>query len=416
MARPKPAVFISHSAKDDPVASGLLDAIFDRLTAEGFDVLLDRKRLAAGYEWQPYLHTWMAHCRASIILFSRNVFEAGAVKSNWVLKEATVLAYRQSQDARFVLVPVLLPDASAEELKKGPFEPVSMGAIQAVSGAEVGTLPEKIAAALERLKSETTPTPMEELESKIADHLEVLSDDRLDKLEDLIGADLGGWQPGVDRARRIAIQLMQISLDRLPKVMESLAGTKIQYSALKILDMIWPVWVDPDAAIRLAGVARRAGSPRAAALNATRDFVAEAYVARACRRYPSWTTVPVVNKGGEHAAGAMVKEVLVSLKQYMRPGASEEEIRRSISRDKEPVIVILRPPLPHPDILEGLRTELPLCTLFLLAGATVPEPLPAALEYVEVLRPPLEPGAEDDAIDTYNDAYRFVGRASRVRE
>jgi hypothetical protein len=70
MARPKPAVFISHSAKNDPVALGLLDAIFDRLTAEGFDVLLDRKRLAAGYEWQKYLHTWMAHCRAGIILFS----------------------------------------------------------------------------------------------------------------------------------------------------------------------------------------------------------------------------------------------------------------------------------------------------------------------------------------------------------
>jgi hypothetical protein len=208
---------------------------------------------------------------------------------------------------------------------------------------------------------------------------------------------------------------MQISLDRLPKVMESLAGTKIQDSALKILNMTWPGWVDPDAATLLAGVARREGTPRAAALNATKDFVAKAYVARACRRYPSWTTVPVVNRGGEHAAGALVKEVLVSLKQYNRPGASEEEIRRSISRDREPVFVVFRPPLPNPYILEGFRAELPLCTLFLLAGPIL-KPLPAQLEYVEILRPPLEPGAEDDAIDTYNEAYRFVGPTSGGRE
>src|SRR5450759_683056 len=147
----RPIVFISHSARQDPVALDYLKKISATLKAGGFDVLVDQERLKPGQEWRSYLDLWMAHCHSAVILLS----EKALAESKWVLKEATILRWRDSLEALsgrksgFHLIPVFLGVRPAQVDADPGFGPLKLSEIQALRGLKPVPLAKRLAQTLE---------------------------------------------------------------------------------------------------------------------------------------------------------------------------------------------------------------------------------------------------------------------------
>jgi 8-oxo-dGTP pyrophosphatase MutT (NUDIX family) len=121
-------IFISHSAKDED-AKAVLTALYRRLSREDFEVLLDRERLAAGSEWRIELFAWLKRCHGAVILFSQD-----ALRSSWVLQEATILNWRRIYEPDFVIIPVYLPPVKPSDLDTDWFAALDFGRIHGIKG------------------------------------------------------------------------------------------------------------------------------------------------------------------------------------------------------------------------------------------------------------------------------------------
>src|SRR3954469_15485232 len=146
--RSRPIVFVSHSARGDPDSHASLKAIEAQLKKAGFDVLLDETRLKGGEPWRNCLHTWMGHCHGAILLLTPK-----ALQSPWVLKEATILSWRNSLSApgEFLLVPVLLGISPNELAANTVFAPLNLQEVQAIKGLKGAALAKALVALFEPL-------------------------------------------------------------------------------------------------------------------------------------------------------------------------------------------------------------------------------------------------------------------------
>src|SRR5689334_2751713 len=97
MPAPARKVFVSHSSPDD-ASKARLKAFCKALSDKGYAILVDYEQIASADDWRKNIHEMLAECHAAVILFSR-----AAVESQWVIKEATVLEWRQSLDDDFRL-------------------------------------------------------------------------------------------------------------------------------------------------------------------------------------------------------------------------------------------------------------------------------------------------------------------------
>lgn len=118
-------IFISHSAKDEDTKK-VLEGLSQQLRAKGFDVLLDRERLAAGQEWRSELFSWLKSCHCAVILFSKD-----AINSSWVLQETTILNWRRSYEQEFVIIPVYL-NVKLSELDTDRFAALDLSRLQGI--------------------------------------------------------------------------------------------------------------------------------------------------------------------------------------------------------------------------------------------------------------------------------------------
>ena len=170
----RPIVFISHSARKDDVPHKCLVTIQAALKKAGFDVLVDETRLKPGQPWRDCLDLWMAHCHAAVLLLSAKALD----KSEWVLKEATILRWRESLERAsgvktgFVLVPVFIDITSTEVAKNPGFAPLALTELQALRKApDAATLATKLLDVLKPLLAGPVDPPRRRLEVKIASRL-----------------------------------------------------------------------------------------------------------------------------------------------------------------------------------------------------------------------------------------------------
>jgi hypothetical protein len=82
-----PRIFISHGNRDTE-ALLFLDQLSEKLQEQGFDVLVDRRRLQGGAKWRDEIYTWLGLCHAAVIVLSENVFEQDSI---WVPRETSIL-------------------------------------------------------------------------------------------------------------------------------------------------------------------------------------------------------------------------------------------------------------------------------------------------------------------------------------
>ena len=401
----RPIIFVSHSARNDAAAYPTLKAIEAHLKKNGFDVLLDETRIQGGEEWRNCLHTWMGHCHGAVLLLTPK-----ALLSPWVLKEATILSWRQSlSGGTFPLLPVFLGMSAHDLAKSGQFDPLALTEIQALKNLEGLPLAKALAARFSPLRLTNADTPLRELENKVANLLvQVKKSALLEKVAENLGQDLGGWKPNRDLSGKVALLLLQAPLNKLATALNPLVGAVPTESLRSIVDMLRGSWVDRETAGMLTLVARRPERTRAAALNATeQDFTAPAVIARATGRFPPWVFIRLSSASGEDAGGSLKAQVRAALENLV--GSKNPAIIEAFLQKKElrePAVIVTPPPetsglLPDDHEIDELLQEFPLCTLLLLTGPSLPQP--GLLTKVHRLSPPLEPNEEIQAYALFRD-------------
>jgi hypothetical protein len=412
----RPIVFISHSARHDDVPYSYLRIIEATLKAQGFDVLVDETRLQPGQSWRSSLDLWMAHCHAAIILVSQKALD----KSEWVLKEATILRWRDSLDeitgrkSGFQLLPVFIDVSSAQVDQAPGFGPLKLTEIQALRGLKPKPLAKKIASTLAPLLKSAGDSPRRRLETKIANQLANATSDTLRAVANALKTDLGGFKPHADPALEVAMLLLHAPLAQLRDALGELAGAVTKETVSAIFSMLSHSWVDSQAASLFGSIVRDAPERRAVLLNALEPrFSGKAYVSRASDKFPTWPYEYVVDTNGGDTFAALKRQILDALRSKYG-GMRDEFLQNYIETagSKEAFIIIVHPPdehqplIPEADIVSVLGFFKG-ATLLICSGAS---PLAAeVLPNVRRLEPQLTPGQESESFGLYLDCAVHAG-------
>jgi TIR domain len=401
----RPIIFISHSARQDPVALGYLKKITATLKASGFDVLVDQDRLKPGQPWRSCLDLWMAHCHAAVILLS----EKALGKSEWVLKEATILRWRDSLEALngrksgFQLIPVFLGVGSTQVDAAPGFGPLKLSEIEALRGLKPVPLAKKLVRTLEPLLQKAGDSPRRLLETKIANQLANVTDNTLKAMATALQVDLGDFEPYRDLAPQVAMLMLHAPLGQLADALGVLAGAVSNESVKAIFEMLAHSWVDSEAAGLVGRVVRESPPERTLLLNVTEPrFGAKAYIARAGDRFPLWPHEFVTDASGGKAFGAVKRQVLDSLRRRYGSSMGDAFLQSYVSREGQNAafFIVVHPPDEKQPLMEeaeigSIQAYFKGATILLCSGATLPES--SILPLVRRIQPELGANEELDS-------------------
>jgi hypothetical protein len=418
-----PLIFVSHSSKDNPFTKEFCQALRAGGAGEtscdavvDYEVLVDVDELQAGKPWPKQLHEWMARCHAAVLLLTSN-----AVKSPWVLKEATILAWRLSLDEKFRFFTVRFDDVSDSDLTANGFDPLMLPEIQKL---QAGT-PAEIAAQVRKRNAIPPPidTPYDTLLLALEDLAQDVRPNTLKKIAEKMRLGARQWKPDMDQKQQyvqaIAVKLLSEDLggyEGVDDLVDDLIATTSTEIVKKILHIVAPHWVDVAAAGRLPSVAT--GQPRRAiAMNGAEvsNFTAEMYVRRA---HPLSRGQRVVAIPGGNA-GDIVDHVTRELELYWHarhdersPGSSEvlkaeqkADVIKHFDKDKPRYFVVLTDPHPSGADLQKLMTRFPKLTFILWTGDKLLDPEPEA---VVCLKPEVNLAEEEKQREAYDAAMDII--------
>ncbi len=400
-------VFISHSAKETDEREAL-DLLVARLEAEsGIDVLVDYKRLQAGDEWRQEIHTWMALCQAAIVLFSPT-----ALKSQWVLKEATILTWRRALDPAFIFVPVLL-NASHQDLDAvEQYSPLAIDEIQFAKTSQA------LDAVIDRLRDvigKDPITPMDLWVSRLSTRLQVIHERNPGALQQAAEeADVEfPWVGSLTPAQVLARKLLAANIGQLRQAIRTLVEVTGNDDGIdEIIEILIPTWVNPIAVANVPGIAGRGEPPRMLSVSASDPWVAINCVVRAGCGSKNWKIVEsnnAVAEEGEADVGQIVREVFADARPKVGLTADQPTaaVRKRMS-DWLPdgrryfAIIPSARSLSESQIRE-LQSELTPMTVVLLAGPGDPSP---AIQANHV--PELDPRLTENEVVTADSWIGFV--------
>ncbi len=419
-------IFVSHST--DPNAGPAKTRLFalEKQLRKGVqgqkkpEVLLDKKRLNPGFKWREELDHWLEECNAGVLLLTPR-----ALASEWVLKEATILAHRASIEPRFRLFPVLLDGVTRANLSKSGsgFSPLYLAEIQRVTK----TTPQGIARdVLTELGDQLRAAPASPQDELVAALVRLLDRVAIPALEELCADATGSmpqWAPSDVRsercARALASAVVKGNLGRYANVVELTSGLLragiSKENAGRILRLIAPTWVDLDAAALLSELAKRNNAEvsdipsGASVINGqyVQTFTAEMYMRRA---YLPKTAKLVSIAGGEsdlrfeELAGKIRDEIRRSEKLQNRPDAFIDQHAEGFKR---PYLVVLPPPVPDESLLTRLREIFPRLT-FIATTDEFTDSSPAPSDQLVRLLPALNLADERAQHDFYRDAEQLI--------
>lgn len=459
-------LFISHGldklvTRDMQFLNGLVAALQAPAGAGELapELLLDRDRLGAGDRWRDVLHEWLAECDAAVLLLSPR-----ALASPWVLKEATVLAWRKAMDPGFPLYPVLLGGLASDALAASGFSPLCLRDLQAIRPpaadpqqpealdaatalAIAGPLRRQLAAWLAAV-GDPPGAPLTGLENALKDRIRQASNIRgLERLcQQLTGRALQ-WRPagtapqqaGAHPARLIAALLacglpgppdaapanpLATLVDRL----RTDCGLR-NAEAGELLELLAPLWTSAESAARLAEVAGRNRLPAApgatpppgisVALQCDSDAFAPAQHVRRML-LPTTRGEVVCHLPGGHSDNRLA-ELQQAVRQAFRDttrahGKPDAWVDAQLARTDKPlhlsrtVFFVVPAPLPDAALLAALQASFPRLT-FILQSA---EPLPAVLPPRVVALAAIDPNLEFDMQTDLDDADNLLRQRSTL--
>ena len=410
-------LFISHSSKSK-AAVERRDAIHRALERNGYEVFLDARDIQAGDVWRQQIHRMLAQCQAAVILFNQDAF-----KSPWVLKEATILAWRLSLERPdFQMLPIRLDDVETQDFKSTAWAPLNLTEVQHEAGC--ATADQVVAAVRSKIPAEGEgSTPYDRLVDRLSEQLEKLESGALMRVVEEECPDVSLLRGEAWRERfadLLARRIFEGGPDCLEPAVKLLAKIPVSNKEVRenIVSILQPLWVEQDAAAMLGAAQRRkkvdpgyrdlvlASSRR----SVFRVLVAPNYVERAfgpgLRRI--W---PVADAD----PGRLDVQVVATLRDGlskddpMYEDYSSEELDEELRSDDDPFFVLL-PRLPGPDELEKIRAAYDNVTYLIYepraSGVAPPAALPPMVERV---RPELEEAAEIKAVRARKKAVEFIG-------
>jgi hypothetical protein len=408
-------VFISHSSHGDAAKDRLAKLVAALEEGAGkVEVSYDSEQIEDGSRWRDVIDAMLVDCDAAVVLVSSD-----ALKSAWVLKEATLLRARYEAEYNklakrpgFPLLPVLFDGITTDQLKDHVlWHPLELEAIQFIVGGTPDAIAKRIKCRLDEL-GESLRTPLERLAADVAAQLSQPS--RALRLEDAVTG-LGIPVPPyvTARAERLAYAIARWAIARRPPALEDIAvalgqlgGTFPAEDARLIFETVRPLWVEVDAASWLLRASWRQPDVRDVALACTKPCeTVPDYTARAVmpRRPPQF--VPLNNVTG----GRQVEDIQEELHSELRSrfnslrNLEAEELDAFLANKARHFCIGLT--LPDDDVVAELQTTYPAPT-FIFYVDSADRPLPAGVALVE---PPLDPELERRVLDDRQVAYTMFG-------
>lgn len=452
-----PSVFISHSIKDPGDEPAEADArtawtraksllalrtrLHAKLAAAGFDPWLDQRKLDPPAEWRDGLHFALARADGAVLLLDENAVQ----KSDWVLKEATILTWMRAVGIPVVIVPVLVGVGSKALAARG-FGPVKLSEIQALKVgvdavaddgsvlaacvaddelAGVDAVADAIVAVVQRgfatvpkAKPLTAPdkwvdavvghlgdaqyglmqSMMEKIglgEAKVADGAALLAALRRSPADEIATYD--------ELKRCVAHELL---LAELPKVVNA-------FRELFLLDLEWrlihkaiaPLWVNPDSATGVLAAARRPPGKRVIVLNTDKTTTAAVVVLRAFFIAKDVKHLTAALDMGD-AADFVTKVRGELADRYFDPDYPGDVEKLAAQTDlagdgedeeREPIFAYVDAAVPATYVKAALEDEALRHLTFVVAGGDQAEAVAAAIGDALMMRPPFGERAEADA-------------------
>jgi hypothetical protein len=408
------ALFISHSSKPYPdngpavADKALQDALIRRLCTEfgnQMEILLDQALLKGGDDWRHEIHTWMGLCHGAVVLFSPGV----VAKPDWVRKEATILEWRQTLDPKFLLIPVLLPGFTSDQLDQLELSPVFLKRLQLAQGGTAEALFDQIKPRLQLLLTQAqADVPLRKLVNQVtAMLLGKLTRQQCEEAASELRGDVTLWSPLVPFEECLARTMVHAPLAKVGEILSQHHLTLGRPAIKAMLDLLSVFWLDPKAPARLPEVARREPGRRAAALNSERMDTGQYYIWRGFGNFPPGCRhYPLLNRFDENPV-AEARAELVKLLRSKLPDVPESDIQRQLERlsraaNPEPVFLLLRGALDGAT-LGLLQDAFPACTFLLLSPQSFTRRADYAKYAVEFLEPELNPEEELRLADIKND-------------
>jgi hypothetical protein len=278
-------VFVSHSAQDNDAAGAILDAVYDQLKAKNYDVFLDFKILKPGDEWRSELYLRLAECHAAILLLSEK-----ALQSPWVRREIDLLLWRRALGSSVHIIPVLLDGLQRDKIRSAGFSELeSIEFARASGGDSSDAQAETIAKIMGRFATLSDGADgddkMADWIKRIAEYLAEIKDPdplvEAARALDIPADDMANVMAPVGGRWFIAHQMLGPGLSgKLGGAIDKLAYKLSEDWLRRLIDLVKPVWVDPEAA-RLVLPPQDGPDRMMILLNASLTETAGQYVERA---------------------------------------------------------------------------------------------------------------------------------------
>ena len=414
-------IFISHSGKDYAAAPKPGDeeaiaqakrleyarwvrsAVEQRLRAGGFEVWLDVKSIEPGDIWRARLSRWLGSCDGAVILLNEE-----AAASKWVRKETTILTWRKSLKSSVRIIPALLGGFPASNLEGLGLEDVAELHTARLVSKEMTPenaqlLAEQIVSKLEGLTVDEANTPMTEWIEEVSDILGKVTDLHFKRAAARFGFEQLDLSHFPDRNLTMAHYLLHASLDSAYDGLVQLHKGLNREWFSKLVDLILPIWVDPEAARNLHAIVTRSREQRVLAINARYQDTAEAYIMRAlCCAIPKAHIITATDVSGTGLAAELLPRYVRALQRKLNLGQRPAElaVREYLDRDAD-LFILLGDGAIRADLIQALREKYVKVTYVLLAGddsSLVARNVPEA----ELIHPELAEGAEEKAATRRN--------------
>jgi hypothetical protein len=410
-------VFISHSERNDPEATRLVDRLREELPKHDFHPIVDRDELVHGRPWRNRINTWTERCHGSVVVLSQK-----ALASTFVAYEATLLCRRRRRNPNFLVQPVFLPGVTFDSVQKSPLAPTQIEELHPIFWQ--AEFENTISLIVESLKTaKVCAYEPDDQVLKVISLLQQADPAKIAKAARLLDVDLGPLDPVEDEFQSIALKLMSVGLEKASAAIDAMKGKWDETDLETLFRLVACSWVDSCSGDLISEKVREPDfALRSMALGTGYQRTAELYVLKASKRPPDltgqesagWETACVHNIEGEqklddpqvleNLAGKVEKALEAAL------GADEGELAQYLhvwNRKQIPVFVTLRTPAVTKKLIEKLKSKFGPVTLLFLTGTEVSGVALAGCG-VDVVRPELHPDDDTAFNDQYDENWIFV--------
>jgi hypothetical protein len=358
-----------------------MDGLEAALKSLGFDIWVDRRRMAGGDDIDAVVTAALSLCDVAVVLVDHD-----ALNSNYMRYEVNSLRYRLAVGDRIAVIPVLLGGVTDQDLATSPagmhvglggLMPVRPSAIKANATTAPATVAEIVAAvdrqALPAPDRSGSPTRM--WIELVGCLLKEVPDILLWRAAEKVGMSQVEWDRTRDKRAALAAALLGCpDAQAVYSAMQQMIGFISARDAEMAVDRILPLWVDPDAASVVIGSDDLPHGERLLGLNTRAFRLGRHVVQRATVSSPEYITLPLPDVAGEKP----LDEIIIRYDQTLRDTLhlskldTAETVLDDLSDRYRGVYVLLRFDTLDPAMasfaIEELQRRFPGVTLILLTA------------------------------------------------